>query len=194
MAPLKITKIEIRRIQWEIQDCGPGKHSSWVTYNPSARLRMGSFMTSIYTDEGVVGSYPISNDISSIASSLLGKNPLAREEIYNDYNQFHLGGIHASVDIILWDILGKLTGLSVSELLGGYRKKLPAYASTMNGGEEGLNGGLSTPESYADFAEQCLELGYKDFKIHQSVTAANWNVSDNVEVAIGVPSETLSNE
>ena len=34
----------------------------------------------------------------------------------------------------------------------------------------------------------------KDFKIHQSVTAANWNVSDNVEVAIGVPSETLSNE
>ena len=91
MAPLKITKIEIRRIQWEIQDCGPGKHSSWVTYNPSTRLRMGSFMTSIYTDEGVVGSYPISNDISSIASSLLGKNPLAREEIYNDYNQFQLG-------------------------------------------------------------------------------------------------------
>ena len=34
----------------------------------------------------------------------------------------------------------------------------------------------------------------KDFKIHQSVTAANWNVSDNVEVDIGVPSETLSNE
>jgi len=34
----------------------------------------------------------------------------------------------------------------------------------------------------------------KDFKIHQSVTAANWNVSDNVEVDIGVPAETLSNE
>jgi len=34
----------------------------------------------------------------------------------------------------------------------------------------------------------------KEFKIHQSVTAANWNVSDNVEVSIGVPSETLTNE
>jgi len=33
----------------------------------------------------------------------------------------------------------------------------------------------------------------KEFKIHQSVTAANWNVSDNVEVSIGVPSETLTN-
>jgi len=34
----------------------------------------------------------------------------------------------------------------------------------------------------------------KEFKIHQSVTAANWNVSDNVEVSIGVPSETLTND
>ena len=34
----------------------------------------------------------------------------------------------------------------------------------------------------------------KEFKIHQSVTASNWNVSDNVEVSIGTPSETLSNE
>ena len=33
----------------------------------------------------------------------------------------------------------------------------------------------------------------KEFKIHESVTAANWNVSDNVEVTIGAPSETLTN-
>jgi len=33
----------------------------------------------------------------------------------------------------------------------------------------------------------------KEFKIHQSVTAANWSVTDNVEVSIGVPSETLTN-
>ena len=28
------------------------------------------------------------------------------------------------------------------------------------------NGGLSTPEAFADFAEQCSELGYPAFKIH----------------------------
>ena len=33
----------------------------------------------------------------------------------------------------------------------------------------------------------------KEFKIHQWVTAANWNVSDNVEVTIGTPTETLTN-
>jgi len=36
-------------------------------------------------------------------------------------------------------------------------------------------------------------FGTKEFKIHQSVTAANWNVSDNVEVTIGTPTETLTN-
>ena len=97
MAPLKITKIEIRRIQWEIKDCGPSKYSTWVTYNPGASLHMGSFMTSIYTDQGVVGSYPIGHDLSSIARALLGRNPLAREEIYNDFNQFHRGGIHVPI-------------------------------------------------------------------------------------------------
>ena len=162
----RITKIEIQRIDWEINDCGPGKHSSWMTYRPGMKLPMHKFMTRIYTDQGVVGAYPINHDISGIAEELLGRNPLAREEIWQDFNKFHLNGTHGSIDIILWDILGKITGLSVSDLLGGHRKKLPAYASTMNGGEEGLSGGLSTPESYADFAEQCLEIGYQGFKIH----------------------------
>ena len=36
--------------------------------------------------------------------------------------------------------------------------------------------------------------GTKEFKINQSVTAANWNVSDNVEVTIAAPTETLTNE
>ena len=34
----------------------------------------------------------------------------------------------------------------------------------------------------------------KEFKVHQSVTAANWNVTDNVEVSIGVPTATLTND
>jgi len=34
----------------------------------------------------------------------------------------------------------------------------------------------------------------KQFEIENTVTASVWNVSDNVEVAIGVPSATLDNE
>ena len=38
-----------------------------------------------------------------------------------------------------------------------------SYASTPHGDN---NGGLDSPEVYADFAEQCLEMGYPAFKIH----------------------------
>jgi L-alanine-DL-glutamate epimerase-like enolase superfamily enzyme len=67
------------------------------------------------------------------------------------------------VDICLWDIAGKFYNAPIWELLGGYRKSIPAYASTYHGDE---NGGLHTPEAFADYAEQCYELGYRAFKIH----------------------------
>ena len=72
----------------------------------------------------------------------------------------------AVLDIVLWDLLGKMTDLPVYALLGGYRTKVPAYASTIDGA---VKGPLSNPETYADFAQQCLEMGYKAFKIHPFV-------------------------
>jgi L-alanine-DL-glutamate epimerase-like enolase superfamily enzyme len=48
-------------------------------------------------------------------------------------------------------------------MLGGYKTSLPAYASTYHGDE---NGGLDSPEAFADFALQCKEIGYPAFKIH----------------------------
>ena len=168
MKPIKITKIEIHKVEWELNDIGPDENARTITpvYNPGNKLKGGTFVTNIYTDVGVIGTYPLSVDISGIAPYVIGKNPLLREELFNEFNMFHLGGQNGALDLVLWDIFGKLTDLSVSELLGGNRKKLPAYASTMNGGIKGIKGGLSTPESYADFAQHCLEIGYKGFKIH----------------------------
>ena len=95
---------------------------------------------------------------------LIGRSALERECIYRD---LRLSGTAAArmggVDIPLWDIAGKFYDPPIYKLLGGYRKKLPCQASTMNGADEG---GLSTPESFADFAEQCKEMGYPAFKIH----------------------------
>ena len=68
------------------------------------------------------------------------------------------------VDIALWDLAGKYHDAPIYELLGGSQKKLPCYASTYLGDYE--PGGLSSPEAYADFAEQCLEMGYPAYKIH----------------------------
>ena len=42
----------------------------------------------------------------------------------------HQADAHAAVDIALWDLAGKITGLGVAQLLGGaIRSRLPAYVS-----------------------------------------------------------------
>jgi L-alanine-DL-glutamate epimerase-like enolase superfamily enzyme len=87
----------------------------------------------------------------------------------------HMG--QGPIDIALWDWAGKQLDCSVSILLGGYRKKLPAYASTYHGDR---NGGLDSKEAFADFAEHCFDLGYRAFKIHC------WNEADAAEEAENV--------
>ena len=69
-----------------------------------------------------------------------------------------------ALDIALWDLGGKITGQSISQMLGGHRRKLPSYASTIPGDEHPK--GFSSSEAYADFAQQCLEMGYNGYKMH----------------------------
>ncbi|MCZ6678428.1 MAG: enolase, partial [Candidatus Poribacteria bacterium] len=69
-----------------------------------------------------------------------------------------------AVDMALWDVAGRYLNQPVYKLLGGYRNKVKAYASTMCGDD--LEGGLDTPEAYAKFAVQCQERGYTAFKLH----------------------------
>ena len=83
---------------------------------------------------------------------------------------------------------GKIDKLTLSNLYteGGAcvfdRMKVGTLTIKLNeiggGGNAGVSDGFAT----------------KEFKIHQSVTAANWNVSDNVEVATGAPTVTVTNE
>src|SRR5262249_58309423 len=71
---------------------------------------------------------------------------------------------HGPLDMALWDLAGKRLGCSVTRLLGGFRSRLPTYASTYHGQEE--RGGLDSPEAYADYAQACKERGFTGFKIH----------------------------
>ena len=125
-------------------------------YTPGGRFAKPQSILTIKTDAGIHGEVPGSIN-GRTAQYLLGRDPLQREIIWHDLKRSRRqpdATPPGSVDIALCDIAGKLYEVPVYQLLGGWRKKLPAYASTYHGDE---NGGLSTPDDYAHFALFCKE-------------------------------------
>jgi L-alanine-DL-glutamate epimerase-like enolase superfamily enzyme len=167
-----ITALEVHQFWHEVHDLGSDYNGFNSVYEPGAVRRWTGYALRIRTDLGLTGEFVAggpaeAGELSLYAHYLLGKNALEREKIYNDvkralrkYDKMSMGW----VDIALWDLAGKYYGAPIYELLGGYRKKLPCYASTYHG--DAQPDGLSTPEAFADFAEQCLAMGYPAFKIH----------------------------
>ena len=184
MAEPKITKLEQVIFEYQIQDMGRDYNGFNTVYEKGSVLQMRPSILRIHTSEGVVGEAPGRSVPPNVVQYLLGKNPFEREKIYNDLKR---GLRHtdrtaiSAVDVALWDFAGKVYGVPIHQLLGGYKKRIPAYASTYHGDE---NGGLSTPEAFADFAEQCYDLGYRAFKIHGWGNAPISREVDNVH-AVG---------
>ncbi|NQW18453.1 MAG: mandelate racemase [Chloroflexi bacterium] len=167
----KITKIEVTTFEHQLENVGKDYNTFNTVYEKGGALTQRGTVLQIHTDMGITGEYPgvggpALAQIQHASEYLIGKDALEREKIYQDLKRglrhWDMTGI-GPIDICLWDIAGKLFDAPLYRLLGGTRKPLPAYASTLHGDE---NGGLSTPEQFADFAEQCYEMGYKSFKIH----------------------------
>lgn len=171
MSKLRITKIEVHEFTFPMQDVAKDYNGFNIVYEKGSIGTGTAYITKVYTNEGVIGEYvggdsPSFAEFNMFANYLIGKDPTQRELIYNDVKRamrkFDKMGL-GPIDIALWDLAGKWYGAPVYELLGGYRTSLPCYASTMHGDR---NGGLDSPQAYADFAVRCKEMGYPGFKIH----------------------------
>jgi L-alanine-DL-glutamate epimerase-like enolase superfamily enzyme len=151
-----------------------------------AQSRLSAFAVVAETDDGARGEYcsvhggkngAMVGQVKALAAQVLGEDAEEREAIYNKLKRLHRHYMaigHSALDIALWDLAGKAAGRPVWRLLGGYRQRLPTYASTLNGGRDGI---LDSIEAYADFAEACLDMGYKGYKIH------GWGEGDPKEEA-----------
>ncbi len=157
---------------------------AWVKGN---RFSARRFAVRIDCDEGATGEY-VANWVATpsslaqagmLAPLMIGRNPEHREKIYDELKREvraydHMG--HGVLDIALWDLVGKLNSVSVKSMLGGFRDRLPTYASSYCGQES--PGGLCSPDAFADYAVRCQEAGFHGFKIHGWM---NGNVEREIE-------------
>jgi L-alanine-DL-glutamate epimerase-like enolase superfamily enzyme len=80
---------------------------------------------------------------SGIGEQILGMDPLAPERLHQKlfaltsqrlahekgWGRESLVRVAAAVDIACWDIIGKMAGLPLYQLLGGYRDRVPCYVT-----------------------------------------------------------------
>ena len=115
--------------------------------------RANEILVRLHTDQGIEGiglatSYtPIESAIhafkSGIAELVIGADPLAPERLYQKifaltsqriasekgWTREAIVRISAAVEIAAWDILGKVAGLPLYRLFGGYRNEVPCYVT-----------------------------------------------------------------
>jgi L-alanine-DL-glutamate epimerase-like enolase superfamily enzyme len=170
----RIVKVEVHEFEYTAENVALGNGGFDLVQAPGRSMVLSKFAVVIEAEGGLRGEYAglwgatkmsLAQTLM-LAPHLIGRNPFHREHIYDEFKRAlrqydHMG--HGFLDIALWDLTGKAAGLSVSDLLGGWRERLPAYASTTHGDR---NGGLSSPQDYVDFAEHCYGLGYRAFKVH----------------------------
>ena len=171
MVEPRIARIEVHEYEYSLNDLGTDYNGFNLVYVPGNTITRKNYVVRILTDVGLTGEYAGGSaaeyaTLPIFAHYLIGKNALERERVYTDVKralrQVARLGL-APVDVALWDLAGKYFNTPIYRLLGGYKDSVPCYASTYHGD---THGGLSSPESYADFAVQCREMGYPAFKIH----------------------------
>ena len=136
----------------------PGSGTSQIT----ARLR-------IETDEGITGTAHSAHGriIAELVDRclrdiLVGRDALLKEDLWErvwEIDRIEELPIYALglADIALWDITAQAAGLPLYKVIGGYRDRIPAYASTVT---------FETTEEFLHVADQCLDYGFKAIKLH----------------------------
>jgi L-alanine-DL-glutamate epimerase-like enolase superfamily enzyme len=95
-----------------------------------------------------------------IAPLVAGKDAGLREGIWHGLDDLTLPvlpGARSALDIALWDLVARRSGLPLYRLLGGARERLPAYASTPM---------LADAQAYVEFVAEVRAQGFRAVKFH----------------------------
>lgn len=142
----------------------------------------------IDTDEGIHGvgelfcvgaDAAVLEMVHYVSEWVIGMDPLDRERIQKrilNYSRFDGGSViwtaASAIDLALWDIAGKITGLPVYKLLGACRDKVQVYCHTM---------GSSSEEALKNLEPKIAKYGYKACKIVSGSTLGYMPVGEEVK-------------
>ena len=163
---MKINDLKLTLFKWEgIPDQLP----KWHTGQTGSTSQLA--LLTVSTDEGIEGHGFLGTSgrsaeldaqslIHYLKPAVMGQNPLDRERLHEAMTFLHRNTTPraiGAVDVALWDIAGKIAGLPIHQLLGSYRDKIPAYASSPR---------LGSVEEYVEEATWVQSTGWAAYKIH----------------------------
>lgn len=163
LAPVRIREIVAAPL---LGDSPPGGWANEIEPGDSIHT-----LIAVHTDAGITGYGSVFTDgrltqaaLDQLAPLYLGESALEPERVSEKLHQnsfwFGRGGTltHAisGIDIALWDILGKVTGLPVSMLTGGrHCEKVQPYCSVL----------MEEPDRMGDVITRFAKQGFRAFKI-----------------------------
>jgi D-galactarolactone cycloisomerase len=179
---VRITAIRCQRLVLPLE---PPFYAAW---DPTPRRSFEATIVRVETDEGLVGigSGDTMNGFDDFVSGFVGRDPLAiaRHARALETISFHAGR-YWPLEVALWDLLGKASGVPVATLLGGAVGALPAYASW---------GSLRDPGRRAEDAHALIEEGFRAVKVRIApgrideglavVAAVRGAVGDRLEIMV----------
>jgi L-alanine-DL-glutamate epimerase-like enolase superfamily enzyme len=129
-------------------------------------------LAGIVTNSGIEGNYTLgtrywhpdwNNEgwLEYAKRLLVGKNALDRPAFTSQWvparRRRGQNSYASAIDNCLWDIAGKAAGVPVYRLLGAYRDRVPAYASSQH---------LKTLDQFVESALKCKAEGFRAYKLH----------------------------
>jgi len=137
----------------------------------------------VETDEGIIGigvggaSAGEKQFRDAFAEKLVGHDQLLSEKIWSSMWDPKLYGRRgyetralSSIDLAIWDIKGKLAGIPAYRLLGGYRRRIPAYVA---GGYYAKDKGLKELQAemvgYVETGARAVKMKVGGASINQDV-------------------------
>ena len=178
---MKIESINCRVVDFPLER---DFHPAWARGRNQSNLLM--VVIEVTTDDGLVGIGAAHAGLEAaitierfVAPYFLGQDPTQVERLVAVLRDAEiLGAPVYCMEMTLWDIVGKLAGLPVSRLWGGYSDRVVAYCATAE---------VRSPEQRVEDVERMLTEGYRavKFRFHLADPREDLKVVAAVRAAVG---------